>query len=143
MASSRRSFVVGGAAAVALAAARPRALWAEHDVLEVTAPMDAPEWALLEREVIRAHTAACEMFFDRYFDDKGFLLCFVRWGGDDGPDDAIENVNDWPHLHAMGGDDRIREMYRKAYEGHVGSTRRRRRRRCRLRARGCTTRSFP
>jgi hypothetical protein len=119
MASSRRSFVVGGAAAVALAAARPREVWAANDVLEVTTPMDAPEWALLERQVIREHTAACEAFFDRYFDDKGFLLCVTRWGGDDGPDDAIENVNDWPHLHAMGGADRIREMYRKAYEGHV------------------------
>ena len=81
--------------------------------------MDAPEWALLERQVIREHTAACEAFFDRYFDTQGFLLCVTRWGGDDGADDAIENVNDWPHLHAMGGADRIREMYRKAYEGHV------------------------
>ena len=119
MASSRRSFVVGGAAAVALAAARPGKALVGGDVLEVTAPMDAPEWALLERQVIREHTAACEAFFDRYFDAQGFLLCVVRWGGDDGADDAIENVNDWPHLHAMGGADRIREMYRKAYEGHV------------------------
>src|SRR5277367_4844913 len=119
MTSSRRSFVVGGVAAVALAATRPSRALAGGDVLEVTTPMDAPEWALLERQVIREHTAACEAFFDRYFDDKGFLLCVTRWGGDDGPDDAIENVNDWPHLHAMGGAERIREMYRKAYEGHV------------------------
>ena len=81
--------------------------------------MDAPEWALLEREVLQAHTAACEQFFNRYFDEKGYLRCYVRWGGDDGPDDAIENVNDWPHIHALGGDDSLRRMYRKAYEGHV------------------------
>ena len=39
-------------------------------------------------------------FFDRYFDDRGYLECVERWGGDDGPDDAIENVNDWPVLYA-------------------------------------------
>ena len=25
-----------------------------------------------------------------------------RWGAADGPDDAIENVADWPILHALG-----------------------------------------
>ena len=119
MMSSRRSFLLGTAAACAYAAARPRVAQAGESVQEVTTPMDAPEWALLERQVIQAHTAACEAFFDRYFDEKGFLLCVTRWGGDDGRDDAIENVNDWPHVHALGGSDRLREMYRKAYEGHV------------------------
>jgi hypothetical protein len=119
MISSRRSFLLGTAAACAYAAARPSAALAAQPVLEVTAPMDPPEWALLERQVLHAHTAACEAFFDRYFDERGFLLCVPRWGGDDGPDDAIENVNDWPHLHALGASDRIHEMYRKAYEGHV------------------------
>jgi hypothetical protein len=119
MISSRRSFLLGTAAACAYAAARPSAALAAQSVLEVGTPMDPPEWALLERQVLHAHTAACEAFFDRYFDERGFLLCVPRWGGDDGPDDAIENVNDWPHLHALGASGRIREMYRKAYEGHV------------------------
>ena len=43
----------------------------------------------------------------------------MRYGGDDGPDDAIENVNDWPHVYALGGDDVLKPMYEKAYEGHV------------------------
>ena len=68
--------------------------------------MDPPEWALLERELLHAHTAACAKFFQRYFNQAtGWLETTVRWGGDDGPDDAIENVNDWPHLYALGGDD--------------------------------------
>ena len=58
-------------------------------------------------------------FFDRYFDDRGYLLCVERWGGDDGPDDAIENVNDWPVLHALGAHDSIRRLYEKAWEGHL------------------------
>ncbi len=91
---------------------------AAEDVLRIDAPMSPPEWALLERELLRANTAACGEFFDRYFDERGFLLCVERWGGDDGPDDAIENVNDWPLLHALGAPNVILEMYRKALEGH-------------------------
>ena len=119
MRKSRRSFLAGAAAVAACATAGPSVAWAEGAYFEIESPMDAPEWALLEREVLHAHTAACEAFFNRYFDAQGFLLCVARWGADDGPDDAIENVNDWPHLHSLGASDSIREMYRKAYEGHV------------------------
>jgi len=87
--------------------------------LAITSPMPPPEWALLERELLRANTAACEEFFARYFDERGYLLCVERWGGDDGPDDAIENCNDWPILHALGAPDVVRQMVRKAWEGHV------------------------
>ena len=117
--SSRRVFLSGSAAALACAALKPSLLLAEDAALTVETPMDAPEWALLERELLAAHTVACEQFFERYFDARGYLLCYPRWGADDGPDDAIENVNDWPHLHALGASDNLRRMYRKAYEGHV------------------------
>jgi hypothetical protein len=88
-------------------------------VLSATKPMSPPEWALLQRELLSAHTAACEAFFDRYFDERGYFRCFERWGANDGPDDAIENVNGWAHLHALGGSDRILQLYRKAWEGHL------------------------
>ena len=45
------------------------------------------------------------------------LECVERWGGDDGPDDAIENVNDWPILYALGGADSILPLFKKAWEG--------------------------
>ena len=76
-------------------------------------------WALLERELLRAQVGACREFFGRYFDDRGYLECVERWGGDDGPDDAIENVNDWPLLYALGGDHSILTMFKKAWEGHL------------------------
>lgn len=88
-------------------------------VLIIDSPMPPPNWALLERELIRANTAACQEFFARYFDERGYLLCVERWGGDDGPDDAIENCNDWPILHALGAPDVVLEMYKKAWEGHL------------------------
>ena len=87
--------------------------------VNIDTPTPPPAWALLERELLRANTCACEEYFARYFDERGFLQCVERWGGDDGPDDAIENVNDWPLLHALGAPDIIRVLYQKAWEGHL------------------------
>ncbi|MDG2167844.1 MAG: hypothetical protein P8L44_07950 [Opitutales bacterium] len=81
--------------------------------------MAPPEWALLERALLEANAEACEEFYEKYFDERGYLECVTRWGGDDGPDDAIENVADWPILHALGGDANILTLYRKAWEGHL------------------------
>ena len=81
--------------------------------------MPPPDWALLERELLRANTAACEEFFGGYFDERGYLMCVERWGGDDGPDDAMENCNDWPLLHALGASPSVLRMYKKAWEGHL------------------------
>ncbi len=92
---------------------------ADHPRITIDTPLSPPAWALLERELLRANTAACEEFFAKYFDERGYLLCVERWGGDDGPDDAIENVNDWPVLHALGAPDVVRQMYEKAWEGHL------------------------
>ncbi len=81
--------------------------------------MSPPTWALLERELLKQNGDACREFFEKYFDNRGWLLCVERWGGDDGPDDAIENCLDWPILHALGGSDEILRLYKKAWEGHL------------------------
>jgi hypothetical protein len=94
-------------------------LRAAQPVIEVGRPMSPPTWALLEREVLRASAAACRKFYDHYFDERGWLLCVERWGGDDGPDDAIENCNGWPVLHALGAPDEVRTLYTRAWEGHL------------------------
>jgi len=92
---------------------------AEETTLAVTSPMSPPAWALLERELLKQNAEACREFFEKYFDDRGWLLCVERWGGDDGPDDAIENCLDWPVLHALGASDDVLRIYKKAWEGHL------------------------
>ena len=87
--------------------------------ISIESPMAPPTWALLERELLKANTIACREFFDKYFDERGYLMCVERWGGDDGPDDAIENVADWPILHMLGASDDILHLYKKAWEGHL------------------------
>src|SRR6267154_1644081 len=112
---TRRAFLMASTAL-----ALPLPALALDNALTIGAPMDPPEWALLQRELLHAHTAACVKFFRRYFNQaSGYLETTPRFGGDDGPDDAIENVNDWPHVYALGGDDVLKDMYTKAYEGHV------------------------
>ena len=87
--------------------------------LNVDTPMSLPVWALLERDLLRANSAACREFFDRYLDERGFLQCVERWGGDDGQDDGIQNCDDWPILHSLGTVDQILDLYRKAWECHL------------------------
>ena len=81
--------------------------------------MAAPKWAQMERQLLAENVPAAREFFQKYFDDRGYLLCFVRWGANDGPDDAFENFNHWPELHALGASDDIVQMYLKAHEGMI------------------------
>jgi hypothetical protein len=116
--TSRRRFL-RTASALLLASVASPVLAAPSATLEIKTPMAPPEWALLERELLKANAEACEAFFARYFDDRGYLLAVERWGANDGPDDAIENVNDWPTLHALGASDRLLELSKKAFDGNV------------------------
>ena len=94
-------------------------LHARNADVVVDTPMPPPRWALLERLLIDAQTAATQEFYDRYFDERGYLKCYPRWGGDDGPDDAAENFAHWTELYALGAPKVILDLYRKAWEGHL------------------------
>src|ERR1051325_7802175 len=85
--------------------------------IKISTPMQPPQWAVLDRQLLADNVPACREFFGRYFDERGYLQCFVRWGANDGPDDAFENFNGWPELHALGASDEILEMYLKGWEG--------------------------
>ena len=90
--STRRGFLMGSAATIALL---PLKLNAATTGFSISTPMEPPEWALLERELLRANTQACVKFWERYFNaDTGYLEHVERWDGNDGPDDAIEHLND-------------------------------------------------
>jgi hypothetical protein len=85
--------------------------------IAIDTPMAAPRWARLERQLLAANVPACREFFRKYYDDRGYLRAYLRWGANDGPDDAFENFNRWPELHALGADDEILRLYLKAWEG--------------------------
>jgi hypothetical protein len=87
--------------------------------IRIDTRMTPPRWAVLERKLLADNGPACREFFNKYFDDRGYLQCFVRWGANDGPDDAFENFNRWPELHALGADDEILRMFSKGHEGLI------------------------
>ena len=87
--------------------------------VRIDAHMDPPRWATLERRLLADNVPACREFYKKYFDDRGYLQCFVRWGANDGPDDAFENFNHWPELHALGADDDIRQMFLSGHDGLI------------------------
>src|SRR5262245_9232638 len=105
--------------AVAPVQPRARRLPAADVSIRISTAMPAPRWATLERQLLADNVPAAREFFDKYFDSRGYLLCFVRWGANDGADDAFENFNHWPELHALGASDDIRQMYMKAHEGMI------------------------
>lgn len=87
--------------------------------IRIDTPMSPPAWALLERALLRANSAACDRFAAKYLDSRGYLLHTPRWGTLDGPDDAIETFYNWTLLHALGASDTVLAAFKKAYEGHL------------------------
>ena len=87
--------------------------------LKVETPMSPPAWALMERALLEANSRAVEAFAEKYMDARGYLLHTPRWGTLDGPDDAIETYFNWTLLHALGGSDKVLDLYRKGLEGHL------------------------
>ena len=88
-------------------------------VLSIETKMAPPAWAVLERRVLDASTPALTEFYKKYYDDRGYVQCVLRWGADDGPDDAFENFAGWPELHALGGSDEVLRLYRKGLDGMI------------------------
>lgn len=82
-------------------------------------PVPPPAWALAERLLLESASQGTEEFADRFLDDRGFLKCVERWGGNDGADDAMENFRGWTLLYALGGSDSVLNLYKKAWEGHI------------------------
>ena len=91
----------------------------KQSYIDIDTPMAPPAWALMEWELIRTQERACAEFFEHYFDERGYLECIPRWGGNDGPDDAIENLVGWPLLYILGGRDELRAMCELGWEGHL------------------------
>ena len=117
---SKKPAVVVAVLACALAAAvRGYQPAAKAVSIRIDSPMVPPRWARLERQLLADNVPACRDFFTKYFDGRGYLQCFVRWGANDGPDDAFENFNRWPELHALGAADDVLQMYSKGHEGLI------------------------
>ena len=88
--------------------------------ISASSPVSPPAWSTQMVALLKQQTTACEVFFAHYFDEHdGQMEMYPRWGGNDGPDDAIENLTHWPVLYALGGGDSLVDMCHRAWEGHI------------------------
>ncbi|MFB3829368.1 MAG: hypothetical protein ACE15B_21545 [Bryobacteraceae bacterium] len=87
--------------------------------IAIRRPMPAPAWALAERALLKANADAAAEFSARYVDSRGWLRCIERWGGNDGPDDAMENFHNWTLAYALGAPESLLRLYEAAWEGHL------------------------
>ncbi len=79
----------------------------------------APAWALAERELLRRNAEGVDLWASKYLDKNGYLLGAANWGIEDGPDDAVESIRNWPLAHALGGPESIIDAWDRAWEGHL------------------------
>ncbi len=86
--------------------------------IEITTPMNPPGWALLERELMRANSRACEEFAATYLDERGYFLHTARWGTVDGCEDVMDSFTNWPVLYSLGASESVLKLFKKALEGH-------------------------
>src|SRR5687768_1748585 len=92
---------------------------AQPPPIKIATSMPAPEWARLERRILAEMVPAAREYVAKYYDDRGYFQHFVRWGANDGPDDAFENTAGWPELHALGASDEIMQMHLRTWEGMI------------------------
>lgn len=97
----------------------PQSSASTDPTVHIATPTAPPEWALLERELLRAQADAIRIFHEKYFDERGYLLCIPRWGGNDGPDDAGENMLNWTLLYALGAPQHVLDRFKHAWDGHL------------------------
>ena len=88
-------------------------------IIRVSRPMPPPGWALAERALLAANSESAQAFADKYLDDRGYLRCVERWGGNDGADDAMENFSNWTLAYALGSPEALLSLFSKAWEGHL------------------------
>jgi len=84
--------------------------------VEIADPSPAPEWALLERQLLeKLHPAALE-FVRKYTREDGTLIWRDNWPGMDGSDDAYESFYNFPLYYALGGPEEIHSLSRELWD---------------------------
>ena len=88
-------------------------------IIPISKLMPAPAWALAERRLLALNAEGVELWASKYLDENGYLRGAANFGIQDGPDDAVESIRNWPLAHALGGPESIIEQWDRAWEGHL------------------------
>ncbi|WP_435361756.1 hypothetical protein [Haloarchaeobius sp. DFWS5] len=88
-----------------------------HEIAASTSVTRPPDWVRRQRDLFDTMASAVDRFVEDYLDEDGEPL----WPPDghvgvDGFDDVVEGFYNWPLVYAMGGDERLLDHARTAYE---------------------------
>ncbi len=84
-------------------------------VIESNVPVPPPGWAVLERKLMGEMGEAAVRFADRYTRSGGTLIWKTSGGAS--ADDPPESFYNFPLLYALGGDERLRELSFRLWNG--------------------------
>ena len=84
--------------------------------ITITSKAAAPDWALLEREVIAKLNKAAPEFVKKYTNVDGTLKWKSEFGSMDGSDDPYEAFHNLALLYAIGGSEEIYDLARKMWD---------------------------
>jgi hypothetical protein len=76
----------------------------------------APQWAVLQRQLIDAASDAAIPFVEKYTRDDGTLIWRDEWPGMDGSDDPYEGFTSFPLLYALGGPEHLLQLAHRQWE---------------------------
>lgn len=76
----------------------------------------APEWALLERQLIKIINESSLEFADRYTNSDNTLIWRDEWSGFDGSDDPYEGFMNLTLHYILGGDERLDKRHREIWD---------------------------
>lgn len=83
---------------------------------QVKSLADAPEWAKLEREIIRQLNAVAPEFVSRYTRSDGSIIWRDEWPSMDGSDDPYEAFMYLALFYTIGGSEEVYELARKMWD---------------------------
>ena len=92
--------------------------WADDDRsrfphVDATVTFDqAPEWAVLQRQLIDQMNTSADVFIEKYLQSDGAFR-YNSWGK---LDDSYETFHNWPMFYTLGGDDRFLPLAKRQWE---------------------------
>ncbi len=88
-------------------------------VVEVVSRAAPSQWAMTQRLLLDENVRAAKVYFAKYWDEQGHLICVPRWGWADGADDVLQGLGNFPLVYALGGDREILDLYYRGFEGYL------------------------
>lgn len=89
-------------------------------VIQISTKMEAPEWALKERELFDLNKKILELYAKEYLLPNGYInIKYEHGGGVVAPDDVCESIFKVPLLYSLGADESMWDLWWKFWNSGI------------------------